>query len=473
MIAYINPLKILAVSRPDEAAIVAALHRTLAAFDANQGQMTIEGQNINKSDFLHFLDLLKDEQKAAYFLDLYKELSPLDDFLSHGAPTFFENFDSLLFKYQHLFADNNFLNFIAPFYSHQLQSAILAAYQAPKNNQLNNVLKGLPLLLPAYEAQGFEKITTLLQEQLRQLAASLTQLAAQENKQLIQQIQALIDIDKLNALPPYFDAQRNAIANGICNIAIHFYNKYENTELAAAAFAIAEKIHSSKITTEHISQNYNHLKRFLTTKQAQKNTAATQNISLAQNTPLSENPKPKLSNSLKAIIIGLPILLLIFLAISEYHKAKVAEEERKERIYQEEQRELERAAEEKQSAAEARAEEERRAAARAEEERRAAAARAEEARAAQEEEQAADNYNQDIYYITWVSSVRMRDYPSLSAEATYIIPEGAQLISRGYFSDNEATVELRGYTYTAPFVKVYYPDGDVEGWVHLATLKEL
>jgi hypothetical protein len=488
--SYINPIKVLAINSFEQEAIISALRQTLAAFDAANGQIKIAQKQIKKADFLHFLDFLKDEKQGQYFLDLYKELPDLDDFLSRGDLCFFEKFDSLLFKCHHFFADTDFLNFIAPYYTSQYQAAIFAAYKDTKNAKLTAVLQGLPLLLSAYEAQGFEKLMAFLQQQLQQLATYLSQLSPSKNTKIAAAIKSLIQIEKLNLLPDYFQPLRNNIAHGICTIGVDFYNEYQNIDLSLAALAMAESITTTDAVAAHIQLNYSSLTQFLEATTA-PNTAAEKPTNEAEKpkiqilplekspeksttetnfiNPISpQKPKQKLSKTAKILLIVLPLFsLLIAYGISE-HKAQVlAQEQEQARIQQEqfeEQQRQNRIAEEVRIAEEA-------AKKRAKEELIAAERRAEEERAAEERTQ--ENNNRDnYYYTTWVSSVRMRDYPSLEAETTYIIPEGANLIGYGEFSNNQATVELRGYSYTAAFVKVYYPDADVQGWVHLATLRD-
>lgn len=72
------------------------------------------------------------------------------------------------------------------------------------------------------------------------------------------------------------------------------------------------------------------------------------------------------------------------------------------------------------------------------------------------------------YYAT-VDRLRIRQAPDLSAAVVVMVEEGAALTFLGEVSEQTATVELRGKTTTAPFLKVKTNNGQ-EGWVHESAL---
>lgn len=74
---------------------------------------------------------------------------------------------------------------------------------------------------------------------------------------------------------------------------------------------------------------------------------------------------------------------------------------------------------------------------------------------------------------TIVSSLRIRQSPSLKSDVVITVPEGSILLFLNEKTANKERVTLRGIEHNEPWLKIRYEKGNVEGWVYGGAVKEI
>ena len=130
---YLNPITLLSHFLPHTGGAWSAQHLKqaqkviLAEFEL-RGTVTVEvaGREWDKDSILKVLEEFADEKRRIHYQKIM-EFPSLEDFLSHGTLTFFQDKNA-----QMLFQDPAFSAFVMPYFAPQYQKKLLTALQALK-----------------------------------------------------------------------------------------------------------------------------------------------------------------------------------------------------------------------------------------------------------------------------------------------------------------------------------------------------
>lgn len=183
--------------------------------------LTIDELTLSKNDILTLVDNLTDE-KIVFFKEIDKD--PVLLALLKGKP--FRANEK--FNNNPIYVDKKFLSFISPYFSEAYSERISAAFIGQHSNIIE-ALENLPkLYLPEYTEEVYIKLNKTVRQFYFKILALTERLNNYEkaNTNEIEQHYCNISIIScINALPEYFDNQRDEFAAAYINLTVPLHNR--------------------------------------------------------------------------------------------------------------------------------------------------------------------------------------------------------------------------------------------------------
>jgi len=266
---YINPYKLLNIPADDLPSVDSntvskAKKKLLAEIELSESNAIVHSKiELNKGDCIKAIDDLDNNNKREFHLFIIKN-KPLFNFLTSRDLTFFTQF-----KFESIYKDNEFLDFISPFFSEQYDQALFINYKKNISHNLKAILAVKPITNFEYSDKCYKSTYSFLREiyfELEKINKDIennNSVFIKENFQgLARLISDKINVAQLNALPYYFQTIRNQIAHSIRDIEVKLYNDpYNNYSIAFQLIEFAKSINTDGLTLQTITKSFYTVKK--------------------------------------------------------------------------------------------------------------------------------------------------------------------------------------------------------------------
>lgn len=255
---FINPIELLDIAEADASVIKKATRKKLLEFDlSDDGMLDLGNEKITKSDFLRVTGQLDNNDTTEFYLFL-KNTPKLNAFLKSGNPAFFSNF-----RYESIYSDADFINFISPYYAAQYDKILHSAYVKNDFTLLQSVIAN-PLLVNSKDiGKSYKKVSALLNtfcDELQFISNQIDEETSYYEEQNVEELQPFLEdkikLTLLNSLPNYFQSQKNEIAQKIRNISVSVFNVINNAEESVSILSYALEINSDGLTKHNLEKDY-------------------------------------------------------------------------------------------------------------------------------------------------------------------------------------------------------------------------
>jgi hypothetical protein len=266
---FINPFELLDVSEVDAASIRKAKRRKLTEFDlSDDGTIEFGNRKITKSDFIRVTDELDNSEKAEFYLFLSN--SPkLNAFLTHGDTSVFSNF-----RQESIFSDAGFINFISPYFAEQYNKVLLEAYQNEDIGLVKRIVANPPLVNGKDTEKAYSGLSKFLKNVEAELHEIRTEIDNEESyydedtvEELVDDLSSKVYANHINALPNYFQAQRNEIAQKVRNISVAVFNSINNADVAFQIISYSLEFSTNNLTKQKLQKDYEQIKEIYESRQ--------------------------------------------------------------------------------------------------------------------------------------------------------------------------------------------------------------
>ena len=225
---FFNPFDLLELDTPAIEAIKKAKKIKLAEIELDDGFLEWRTYKISKSDFIKLVDELDDDKRKEFYWVIKNDIK-LNKFLTENDIIFF-----YLYEPRKVYNNNDFINFISPYFSERFNDLLLKAF---KSNNINivNKLFSVPILVNhEHRDMLYNNLTRLLNEKAEELQTSIffEDKIKKDLSDIEDYIHFNINPSLLNALPDYFQKQRNDIANALRHISVDVWNDFEELDTA-------------------------------------------------------------------------------------------------------------------------------------------------------------------------------------------------------------------------------------------------
>ena len=241
---YINPYELLNVSSSNLSDINAASIRKARTalflqIDLNynernsRGYVDYRGMHLTREDCKKVIDDLDDKNKKEFHYFIYQN-KPLNDFLSNGDISFFDNY-----KIESIYKLPAFINFISPFFLEQYNKKLSEYFEKWNMSNTTKILSINPLV----NAEDIDKCYSKVRLFLRDIIGKIDKLREEivDDNELISSV-SFEDISSLitksintkliNLLPhAQFQSIRNTLGNSIQHLAVIVHNiEYDKSD---------------------------------------------------------------------------------------------------------------------------------------------------------------------------------------------------------------------------------------------------
>jgi len=266
--AYFNPITLL----PDAPSDAESLKNTdlkklrkklLAELSLSDDEMLeVGGNSLSKDDILKGLEDLANEEKAPHLLFLYQH-QDLSDFLNEGKPGFLQNYEE-----DPAFKEPAFLTYVGQSFAERYNTHMGQLYDGQQIAELN-AIKDVPLLADSqHESRAYHRVASRLEES----RVKLTEIKALLDKQVNAKgpyrdnvikgrINEAFSLELVNALPDYFQKQRNTLAESLRAIAIQINNDFGKALAAAEILDLAVGLETDGLIREKLKKDSETIKQ--------------------------------------------------------------------------------------------------------------------------------------------------------------------------------------------------------------------
>lgn len=266
---YINPYKLLGIeaenfSEVDNTVINKAKRKLIAEIElSDTNTISHFGADLNKADCIKVIDELDNKNKREFHLFIIQN-KPLYNFLTSRDLTFFTQF-----KYESIYRDNEFLDFISPFFSERYDQALFINFKKNSTHNLKVILAVKPITNFEYSEKCYKKTYSYLKEIYNEfekinkdIENNKSKFIKQNFEGLLRSISDKVNVTQLNSLPSYFQTIINQIAHSIRDIEVKLYNDpYNNYSVAFQLIEFAKSINTDGLTLQTITKSYYTVKK--------------------------------------------------------------------------------------------------------------------------------------------------------------------------------------------------------------------
>ncbi len=261
---YINPYKLLGIatencSEVDTTIINKAKRKLIAEIELSDTKTISHlGADVNKADCIKIIDDLDSKSRREFHLFILQN-KQLYNFLTSRDLTFFTQF-----KFESIYKDKEFLDFISPFFSEQYDQALFINFKKNSTHNLKSIFSVKPITNSEYSEKCYKATYSFLREINNEIEKINKDIENNNSSFIKQNFQGLtrlisdkVNVEQLNALPSYFQSIRNQIAHSIRDIEVKLYNDpYNNYTVAFQLIEFAKSINSDGLTLQTITKSY-------------------------------------------------------------------------------------------------------------------------------------------------------------------------------------------------------------------------
>lgn len=239
MTQFINPVEILYLTATDLAAIDDTLLKrakraVLAEIElSDDGLFDYYGQQLTRADCQRAIDELEQRDKLEFYHFIANHTA-LSKFLLQGDEGFFT-----AFRHESIYKLPDFVRFISPYFAAAYDGMLWKAWQ--RNDGSFSKLTAIdPIIVPDDTEASYKTLRNALVRQVEDVLA-LTEEVKDTKKEIdinavVERAKILMDKDRLNTLPPYFQEVRNKMAIALRNLSVEINN-------TRASLPVAKQLH--------------------------------------------------------------------------------------------------------------------------------------------------------------------------------------------------------------------------------------
>jgi len=235
MTQFINPVEILHLAATDLTTIDDTLVKrgrkaVLAEIElSDDGFFDYHGQQLTRADCERVIDELEQRDKLEFYHFIANHAA-LSKFLLQGDEGFFT-----AFRHESIYKLPDFVRFISPYFAAAYDSMLWKAWQ--RNDGSFSQLTAIdPVIVPDDTEASYKTLRNALVRQVEDVLA-LTEEVKDTKKEIdinavVERAKILMDKERLNTLPPYFQELRNKMAIALRNFSVEINNTRANLPVA-------------------------------------------------------------------------------------------------------------------------------------------------------------------------------------------------------------------------------------------------
>ncbi|MCF6407474.1 hypothetical protein L3C95_31560 [Chitinophaga filiformis] len=239
MTQFINPVEILNLAATDlttidDTVIKRAKKAVLAEIDlSDDGFFDYHGQQLTRTDCERAIDELEQRDKLEFYHFIANHAA-LSKFLLKGDESFFT-----AFRHESIYKLPEFVRFISPYFASAYDSTLWKAWQR-NDGSLGQLTAIDPVITPDDTEASCKTLWNALVRQVEDVVA-LTDEVKDTTKEIdinavVAHATILMDKERLNTLPSYFQEVRNRMAVALRNLSVEINNTRAN-------LAVAKQLH--------------------------------------------------------------------------------------------------------------------------------------------------------------------------------------------------------------------------------------
>ncbi len=259
MIQFINPVDILNLAATDltsidDTVIKRAKKATLAEIDlSDDGFFNYHEHQLTRSDCERVIDELEERDKLEFY-HFIANYPVLNKFLISGDESFFT-----AFRHESIYKLPEFVKFISPYFAAAYDSALWKAWQQ-YTTPIDHIIAVEPIIVPDDVDNAYKSLRNDLNrkiEDIRGLYAKVEDLEQEVNlKAIAAQADILLDKDRLNMLPPYFQDLRNAMVLSTRKLGIQINNIRGDAAIGRQVIETLKGVLTDGVTREKLVKDY-------------------------------------------------------------------------------------------------------------------------------------------------------------------------------------------------------------------------
>lgn len=210
-------------------------------------------QNLDAFNILPNEDWFLKKIKNPTFQELYTKLAedkPLSLFIKNGDTSFFNEQNV-----KNSTESSAYLRFWKPFFLKRIDLLLCSAYLDKALSQSYKLIKIPFELSPEEKCSTYQNLAFIIQEsifKIHQFELKIRKKATVNPSQL-QELEALVQVSCLNALPDYFQEFRVSISKKLVEIAMQIFNKEGNNSIAEELIFLAKQLNIPKYEREKLN----------------------------------------------------------------------------------------------------------------------------------------------------------------------------------------------------------------------------
>lgn len=259
MVQFINPVDILNLAATDlanidDTVIKRAKKATLAEIDlSDDGFFNYHGQQLTRADCERVIDELEERDRLEFyhFIANYPALSK---FLVSGDDGFFT-----AFRHESIYKLPEFIRFISPYFASAYDNVLWKAWQrytAP----IGHIVAVEPIVVPDDVDTAYKSVRNDLNrktEDIRGLYAKVEDITQDISvKAIAAQADLLLDVERFNMLPAYFQDLRNTMALSARKLSVEINNRRGDGAVARQLNETLQSLKTDGTARENILKDY-------------------------------------------------------------------------------------------------------------------------------------------------------------------------------------------------------------------------
>lgn len=259
MMHFINPVEVLNLAAADlttidDTVIKRAKKAVLAEIDlSDDGFFSYHGQQLTRADCERVIDELEQRDKLEFYHFIANHAA-LGNFLTKADETFFT-----AFRYESIYKLPEFVRFISPHFAAAYDSMLWKAWQR-KDASFGQLIAIDPIVTSDDIEASYKSLRNALNgyvDDIQTLKAKVEDTAQEIDVTTVRdQVNAFIDKEMLNALPPYFQELRNLIAVALRNLSVEVNNTRANLPVAKQMHQELMLLKTDGVARETVIKDY-------------------------------------------------------------------------------------------------------------------------------------------------------------------------------------------------------------------------
>ena len=244
MTQFINPVDILNLAATDlttidDTSIRRAKKVVLAEIDlSDDGFFNYHGQQLTRADCERAIDDLEQRDKLEFYHFIANHPT-LSRFLLNGDESFFT-----AFRHESIYKLPEFVRFISPYFATAYDSILWKAWQR-NDGSFSQLIAIEPIVTPDDIETSCKTLRNALVRQVEDVLAITDEVKDTSREidinAIVARLEILMDKERLNTLPPYFQEIRNKMAIALRNLSVEINNTRIN-------LAVAKQLHQDILT---------------------------------------------------------------------------------------------------------------------------------------------------------------------------------------------------------------------------------